>query len=79
MLLVRAAIVFGAAVVILAAFGNSSCSFVSDIHGASEVSPRKLWVNNVGQKSVKDKHDTMDVDVRNDMCIVYESNSSFDL
>jgi hypothetical protein len=50
MLLPGAIVVFRAARAILAAFSGSACSFVSEIHDASEASPRKVWVNDVAKK-----------------------------
>jgi hypothetical protein len=49
------------------------------MHDVSEAIPRKVWVKDVGQKLGKYKHDTMDVDVCNDVYIDYELKGSFDL
>jgi hypothetical protein len=50
MLMPGAVVVFRASRAILAAFSGSSCSFVSEIHDASEVSQRKVWVNEIAKK-----------------------------
>jgi hypothetical protein len=38
-----------------------------------------MWVNNAGHNPIKNKHDTMDVNVTHDFCVNNESKSGFNV